>query len=152
MNPTAYTSRPSFTLLTIAIVSAFFAGLGIGIMSLSNDDNVSHITTDEQLREHMLALGIVMSEHNLKTDPHLLTYLFSFDRAVHDLLVLASNPMDGHSGWSRHIGYISDYGIDYPNGTRYYEERDKDGNVVKLIILRDDPEFTFRVFLMYVFT
>ena len=117
-------------------------------MSLSNDDNVSHITTDEQLREHMLALGIVMREHNLKTDPHLLTYLFSFDRSVHDLLMLDANSMDGHHSWSTQADYIKDYGIDYPNGTRYYEERDKDGNVVKLIILRDDPEFTFRAFLI----
>lgn len=146
-----YTLRPFslFTFLGISIVCALFVGFGIGTVNLqATDGNVSYITTDKQLRQHMLALGIVMSEHNLKADPRLLTYLFSFDRATHDTLVLYPNQMDGQSGWSTHGGYVKDYGIQYPNGTRYYEERDKDGNVVKLIILRDDPEFTFRAFLI----
>lgn len=146
-----YTLRPFslFTFLGIAIVSAFFVGFGSGIVNLqATDGNVSDITTDKQLRQHMFALGIVMNEHNLKVDPSLLTYLFSFDRATHDTLVLYPNQMNGQSSWSTHGGYTKDYGIHYPNGTRYYEERDKDGNVVKLIILRDDPEFTFRAFLI----
>lgn len=151
MSPTKYTLKQSyfFALLSISIVGAFFVGLGIGNVDLqATDDNVSYITTDKQLRQHMLALGMAMSEHNLKVDPDLLSYLFSFDRATHDMLVIYPNRGDGHSSWSTASDYVKDYGVNYPNGTRYYEERDGDGNVVKTILLRDDPELTFRIFMI----
>lgn len=146
-----YTIKPPylFALLAISAVSAFFVGLSVSGMTLQGTDgNVSDITTDEQLRHHMLALGMVIKEHNLKVDPSLLTYLFSFDRATHDLFVIPSGTTEGHSSWSTAGDYVKDYGVSYPNGTRYYEERDMNGNAVKVIILRDDPELTFRAFMI----
>ena len=112
------------------------------IVGMSYDTGV---TTDDELRQTLLNLGNDIHKHNLHLDSDLVMYLVKIDTRTVDLLTIYPNDASGHS----QAGNVSAVWKSFPNGTRIYlSTDDHTGDILKQIVIHDDPGYTLKMFMV----